>query len=141
MHIYKDSSDHPLPQVLFCFQIAGTPNRLPISKLPAQLQELVVLKIVQWENVELNLDARRASVDGEDIGLTAHEYNVLAYLVERPGRAVSRRQLADYALPECGERYDRTVDSHVSRIPHKVGTAAAKRISTVWGVGYRFEES
>ena len=98
-------------------------------------------RIIQWENVELNLDARRASIDGEDIGLTAHEYNVLAYLVERPGRAVSRRQLADFALPECGERYDRTVDSHVSRIRHKVGKEAAKRIATVWGVGYRFEES
>jgi len=33
------------------------------------------------------------------------------------------------------------VDSHVSRIRHKVGKEAAKRISTVWGVGYRFEES
>ena len=66
-------------------------------------------------------------------------FNILSFLVERPGRAVTRRQLAEHALPESGARYDRTVDSHMSRIRNKLGTEAAGHIKTVWGVGYKFE--
>ena len=51
----------------------------------------------------------------------------------------TRRQLAEHALPESGARYDRTVDSHLSRIRNKLGTASASRIKTVWGVGYKFD--
>ena len=55
--------------------------------------------------------------------------------------AVGRRarQLAEHALPESGARYDRTVDSHMSRIRNKLGDDAAGHIKTVWGVGDKFE--
>ncbi|MEO1172432.1 MAG: winged helix-turn-helix domain-containing protein, partial [Myxococcota bacterium] len=43
-------------------------------------------------------------------------------------------------LPEDGERFDRTVDSHVSRIRKKLGPIAGGRIRTVWGIGYRCDE-
>ena len=73
--------------------------------------------------------------------VTAYEFNVLAFLVERPGRAVTRAQIADSALSENGECEDRTVDSHISRIRKKLGPDAAKRICTVWGSGYRCENA
>ena len=86
----------------------------------------------------LDLDARGVAVAGEPLALTAHEFNVLAYLVERPGRAIARRQLAEAALPAGGDRSERTVDSHVARIRRKLGASAA-RLVTVWGIGYRFD--
>ena len=76
--------------------------------------------------------------DGASLGLTGHEFNVLAWLVERPGRAVSRRQLAEGALDEEGTPQDRTVDSHLSRVRRKLGDDAV-HIKTVWGIGYRFD--
>jgi DNA-binding response OmpR family regulator len=63
---------------------------------------------------------------------------VLAWLVERPDRAVSRQQIAEHALPEEGDRQERTLDSHVSRIRKKLGPDAAACLRTVWGIGYRF---
>ena len=96
-------------------------------------------RVISWAEVVVDLDARTVSVSGNDVELTSHEFNILAFLVERPGRAVSRRQLAENALPESGARYDRTVDSHLSRIRSKLGIQPALAIKTVWGVGYKFE--
>ena len=96
-------------------------------------------RVISWGSVKVDLDARTVSVGESDVELTSHEFNILAFLVERPGRAVSRRQLAENALPESGARYDRTVDSHLSRIRSKLGTECAAAIRTVWGVGYKFE--
>lgn len=92
-------------------------------------------------DVQLDLDARTASRDGEDLGLTAHEFNVLAYLRERAGRALTRAQIAEGALPEGGERGDRTVDCHLSRVRKKLGPTAADQIETVWGIGYRCRDA
>ncbi len=86
----------------------------------------------------VDLDARAVTRDGADLGLTAHEFNVLAALVEAPGRAFTRAQLAERALPHGGERLDRTVDTHVSRVRRKLG-ADADALKTVFGVGYRLD--
>lgn len=94
---------------------------------------------VAWDGVVADLDGRVAlGAAGEDLGLTAHEFNVLALLLERRGTALTRAQIAAHALPLEGERADRTVDSHVSHVRRKLG-AAGKRIRTVWGLGYRFD--
>jgi len=87
-------------------------------------------------DVVLDLDARVARRDGVDLGLTSYELNVLAFLRERPGRAQTRAQIAEGALSGCAERDDRTVDSHVSRIRKKLGSAG-RCVQTVWGIGYR----
>ncbi len=88
-------------------------------------------------DVVLDLDARLVLRDRADLGLTGYEFNVLAFLRERAGRAQTRTQIADSALSEDGECTDRTVDSHISRIRKKLGPEAGARIQTVWGIGYR----
>jgi len=93
---------------------------------------------VSWEDVTVDLDGRTACVGGESVALTQHEFDLLAYLIGRAGRAISRRQLAQEALPLLGDRDERTVDSHIARIRRKLGKRGAARIATVWGIGYRF---
>jgi len=95
-------------------------------------------RVIRFGSTEVDLDGRRVLREGLDLGLTSHEFNTLAWLLERPGRAVSRRQLADGALDEEGDRHERTVDSHLSRVRKKLGEDAAW-IKTVWGIGYRFD--
>jgi DNA-binding response OmpR family regulator len=95
-------------------------------------------RIVSWADAEIDLDARTAVVSGKAVALTRHEFDVLAHLIERPDRAISRQQLAERALMPFEERDARTVDSHVARIRKKIGPAAAAHILTVWGIGYRF---
>jgi DNA-binding response OmpR family regulator len=83
--------------------------------------------------------ARRAVTRaGLDLRLTPTEFDILAYLLARPDRAVARGALADHALPASGDRNDRTVDSHVSRLRAKLGTLG-ERIRTVWGIGWTLD--
>lgn len=119
------------------------PKPFFIEELVARLRSRLALRedgprrILSIDTVQVDLDARVASRGGADLNLTAVEFNVLAWLVERPGRAVSRQQLADNTLPEDSNPSRRTVDSHVSRVRKKLG-AEGDRIETVWGIGYRY---
>jgi DNA-binding response OmpR family regulator len=96
-------------------------------------------RVVRWANVGLDLDRRQVTIDNADAGLTRNEFDVLAHLVEREGRAISRAQLAELALTPFEKRDARTVDSHIARIRKKLGAEGGGRIVTVWGIGYRFE--
>ena len=115
-----------------------------IEELVARVQARLALhedgphRVVQVGSTTVDLDARTATQGGVDLGLTAHEFNVLAWLVERPNRAVSRDQLVEHVLGAEGQRAHRTIDSHLSRVRKKLGDDGA-RIATAWGIGYRFE--
>lgn len=99
------------------------------------LREVLPHRIVRVGGTVIDLDARKVLRDGQDVGLTAHEFNILGWLADRPDRAVTRQELAEHALGTEGVT-DRTVDSHVSRIRQKLGDDG-KRVETVWGIGYR----
>ena len=111
--------------------VARIRSRLAIRPEPAR-------RVLPLGAVSLDPEARIATRDGEDLGLTPHEFNLLLWLVERPGRAISRRQLAEHTLPEEHDATERTVDSHVSRIRRKLGPEGAL-LHTVWGIGYRYD--
>lgn len=92
---------------------------------------------VAWADAVFDLDARTVHRGGNLVALTRYELAALAYLVERPDRAVSRATLAENAFPSLEAPSDRTIDSHLVRVRKKLGPAGAA-IVTVWGVGYRF---
>ena len=114
--------------------VARIRTRLGLGAAPPEER-----RILRFGALTLDLDAHTASVADEPVKLTRTELDLLAYLAQRPGRAVARSQLAAQVLPSLGEASDaRTVDAHVTRIRKKLGPEGA-RIATVWGIGYRFE--
>ncbi len=122
------------------------PKPFFMEELVARIRARLALDVatpkreLPFGDVVIDLDARLVRRGEVDLGLTAHEFNVLTFLRERAGRALTRAQIAESALPEGGERFDRTVDSHVSRIRKKLGEPAAGHLETVWGIGYRCAE-
>jgi two-component system, OmpR family, response regulator len=95
-------------------------------------------RIVRWAGAAVDLDARTVTLAGNPVALTRFEFAVLAYLIERPGRAVSRAQIQEQALPGAEPAAERTVDTHIVRLRRKLGSAG-DAIVTVWGVGYRLD--
>jgi DNA-binding response OmpR family regulator len=83
---------------------------------------------------------RRVSLDGKEISLTQREFDLLAYLVARPGRVFSRDQLMEAVWEYPFFTDTSTVTVHIRRLRAKLGddSAAPRFIETVWGVGYRF---
>jgi two-component system OmpR family response regulator len=81
-------------------------------------------------------DVRRGSAS---LGLTRTEFDLLAILTERPGLVLTRDQLGERALGESFDAFDRTIDSHVKNLRHKLGTRpdGGQYVETLRGVGYR----
>ncbi|WP_209122527.1 response regulator transcription factor [Alkalihalobacillus sp. BA299] len=98
--------------------------------------------ILVFPHLTIDNDAHRVTVEGTEINLTPKEYELLHYLALSPDKVFSREQLLKDVW-----NYDffgdlRTVDTHVKRLREKlnrVSPDAASMISTVWGVGYKFE--
>ena len=86
---------------------------------------------------------RRATVSGQPLELTRVEFDLLARLLENPGRVYTRSQLIDAIWGDGFAISDRTVDSHVKSLRRKVGDAGGDPtlIETVRGVGYRVNDS
>lgn len=90
------------------------------------------------DGLRIDAGARAVSVDGERLDLSPKEYDLLAYLAENRGRALSREQILNHVW-----KYDymgdlRTVDTHINRVRTKMG-AKSGLIHTIRGFGYRFE--
>jgi DNA-binding response OmpR family regulator len=85
---------------------------------------------------------RHVSVDGEEIGLTPLEFEILLVLVREPGVVLGRDQLMDRVWGYRDYAGGRVVDSHVARIRRKLGEDGndPRFIRTVHGVGYAFKE-
>lgn len=81
--------------------------------------------------------------DGERCELTTLEFDLLHFLVLRPGRVFSRDDLLRYVWGEDRVVDNRTIDSLVSRLRRRIepDPANPRYIQTVWGAGYRFAES
>jgi DNA-binding response OmpR family regulator len=87
---------------------------------------------------ELAVDLRRREVRqrGAAVSLTTREFDLLAFLANNIGLALSRQQLLDGVWGTDWYGDERTVDVHVAQLRKKLGTELP--LATVWGVGYRF---
>ncbi|HET6533621.1 MAG TPA: response regulator transcription factor [Actinoplanes sp.] len=87
----------------------------------------------------LRLDEARheAQLDGGRLNLTPTEWGLLTALAATPGRVSSRYELINQVRGYEFPGYERTVDSHVKNLRHKLGSDAGQIVETVLGVGYR----
>ena len=94
----------------------------------------------QWRCGDIVLDTRQArvSVDDQPVDLTAHEYRVLAVLMQQAGAVVSRSQLIDHVYAEDRDRDSNTIDVFIARLRRKLPPGA---IETVRGLGYRMRDA
>jgi DNA-binding response OmpR family regulator len=91
--------------------------------------------IATFGPLSINFLAHTVTVDDDEIALTAMEFKILAVLARHPNRVFSRLQLMESAFEDYYEGYERTIDSHVSRIRTKLGLKSI--IQTVYGSGYK----
>lgn len=87
--------------------------------------------------VSLDRSTRRVTVDGDEVSLTATEFDLLAYLMGRPGRVITRDHLLEEVWGYAAIVGTRTVDVHIAQVRAKLGDASP--IRTVRGVGYSAE--
>ena len=93
--------------------------------------------VLQIGAVAVDRGRREVRVDEAVVAFTAKEFDLLQFLAERPGRALSRQQILDgvWGFDWYGD--PRTVDVHIAQVRKKVGDGL--EIATVRGLGYRLE--
>ena len=97
-------------------------------------------QVLYFDKLEINLDSYELIVDGKKIDTPPKEMALLYHLASSPNRVYTRNQLLDevWGFDYLGD--SRTVDVHVKRLREKLeGVSPRWALSTVWGVGYKFE--
>ena len=94
---------------------------------------------ISYEGITLDLNAKRATLDGEHLSLTKLEYEILSLLLQHPGKVFSREDLLKYCWPQDVLVLDRTVDVNITRLRKKIGRFG-QQIKTRVGYGYCFEK-
>ncbi len=107
-----------------------------------QTKEEPVEKVVETQFFKLNQDTREVWLNGEKVThVTPKEFELLQEFITHPKKVFTRDQLLERVW---GYQYygdERTVDVHVKRLRKKIALSNRPFIHTVWGVGYKFDES
>ena len=96
-------------------------------------------EIVTLGDLKVNFTARRVSVQGRELNLSPKEYDLLFYMVRNRGIALTREKLISNVWGYDFFGDDRTLDTHIKLLRRELGSCA-DRITTLRGVGYRFEK-
>jgi DNA-binding response OmpR family regulator len=102
-------------------------------------QEVASPQVLRLGAVSVDPARRRAYIGEAEVSLTATEFDLLAFLMRRPGRVYEREQLLSEVWGYAAAAGTRTVDVHVAQLRGKLGGASP--IRTVRGVGYSAEET
>jgi len=94
--------------------------------------------IKDYGGIVIDSDGRTVKVDEKQIELSLREYELLKYLVDNVGIALSRDKILNNVWNYDYYGDSRTIDSHIKKLRHKLGKKG-KYIETMRGVGYKFE--
>jgi DNA-binding response OmpR family regulator len=112
-----------------------------LARVRALLRRTPTEVVASGELVRIDSDGRRAWFKGEELQLTAKEFDLLRVLVREQGKVVSREQLMREIWDTAWFGSTKTLDMHISVLRRKLGDDATspQYIATVRGVGFRFE--
>lgn len=106
------------------------------------IRETVGQKCLRIRDVTLDTEAKRLTVRGEPVRLTATEYKILHLLMSNPGRVFSAEEIYQRVWDSDAYAVENTVMVHISRIREKLELNPRKPeyLKVVWGIGYEFAE-
>ena len=110
-----------------------------IARIEAVLRRVKPLDVPQKAGVECDRESLRCRVDNRDVKLPRKEFEILALMLEHPGRIFSREELMERIWPDDVVVTDRTVDVHITRIRSKI-SPYGKSIVSRSGYGYGWQE-
>lgn len=97
---------------------------------------------IQTTHVSINTKTHEAFIDGvEIVGLTPKEFDLLVLMAQHPRQVFSREHLLTKIWEDPFFGDERTIDAHIKKLRQKIEAVGPHVIQTVWGVGYKFDDS
>ena len=108
----------------------------PVRPEPAAAEKI---KCVEYDGLIINLTNYSVVCDGQQVDMPPKELELLYFLASSPNQVFTREQLLDqiWGYEYIGDT--RTVDVHIKRLRAKIKNHDSWGLSTVWGIGYKFE--
>jgi DNA-binding response OmpR family regulator len=96
--------------------------------------------VLEAGDIRLDVEQHEVVVRGQPVELTPMEFDLLVYLMQRPGRVFTRLELLEALRGTTYETFERSIDSHIKRLRQKIepDPKAPRYVLTVFGVGYKF---
>jgi len=112
-----------------------------IARVKAVLRRSESTEQPSDKGLVLDTDTYKALINGEDLNLTAVEFQLLKVLSDHPGRIFSRSVLVDKIYNDGRVVSDRTIDSHIKKLRKKIAEKLpdVELIHSLYAVGYKFE--
>lgn len=95
--------------------------------------------ILTFDHIKIDLAAKEVRVDGSVVPFTKSEYLICEYLARNKGQVFSREQIYEAVFSLDGESDDSTISTHIKNIRAKLNSLDVQPITTVWGIGYKWE--
>jgi DNA-binding response OmpR family regulator len=92
--------------------------------------------VMEFHDLKIDKESRKVFIENEEINMSPKEYELLVYMAENIGIALSREKILNNVWELYTESDLRTVDTHIKNLRKKIGE---EYIETVRGYGYRFE--
>ncbi len=98
--------------------------------------------VLKTGGMELDIEAKELSVDGEIVKLTATEYGIILFLMKNIGHVFSIEQIYEHVWDEPSYSVENTVSVHIRHIREKIEISPKepKYLKVVWGIGYKVEK-
>lgn len=133
----------PFSPITLIARIKALHRRAQISALGSSKQNKVDDDFdVKTDHFKLNSSTREAYLNDNRIdGLTPKEFDLLRVLAKKPRQVFSREQLLQLVWDYEYYGDERTVDAHIKKLRQKIEKVGPQVIQTVWGVGYKFDDT
>lgn len=94
---------------------------------------------ISFSNLSINPERLEALIGDTPLALTPTEFKILLLLAENPGQVFSRLHILERVFGDIYEGYERTIDTHISNLRHKIEATGKSEVSikTVYGIGYK----
>ena len=111
-----------------------------IAKIKGIFKRRYQREILSADGVTLNLVTRTVMIDGNSVDLPTKEFDLLALLIENQGKTLKKEYLFSTVWGSDSDSDLQTLHVHINRLRQKLGDDPknAKRLLTVWGVGYKY---
>ena len=119
--------------------VARVKSQLRRYDKPLNIESKSILKV---RDLEIDTEAKKIIIRGEEVKVTATEYIILLLLVSNLGKILSIKEIYENVWEEPFYKSENTVTVHIRRIREKIeiNTKEPEYIKVVWGIGYKIEK-
>lgn len=96
--------------------------------------------MLSFGRIKIDLQAKEIRVDDKVLPVTKSEYLICEYLAAGRGQVFSKEQIYEAVFGFDGESDNSTIATHIKNVRGKLGNAGVQPITTVWGIGYKWEK-